>query len=207
MLEKPNIRDARIAACVRNQYDMSVGDATFLPLGADEDSAVYRVADDDLQPYLLKLRRGTFSEVSVHFPKLLADQGVVHVIAPLPTKTGQLWGRLDAWATILYPFIEGRDGYEVALSDQAWGDLGKTLKRIHTVDLPPTMLRCFRREEFSPGARECITQRTNPRHAPCCGLLQEVYASLSLQAGCLSPNRPACQNTTGPGATRDSHLV
>lgn len=57
---------------------------------------------------------------------------------------------------ILYPFIAGRDGFEVALSDDQWIDFGETLKGIHTAILPPALQARIPSETFSPHWREMV---------------------------------------------------
>ena len=47
MLEKPDIRDENIIACLLNEYGLLVVQVIFLPLGADLNTAVYRVVTDD----------------------------------------------------------------------------------------------------------------------------------------------------------------
>ena len=113
MLEKPDLLDDKIIACLQADYGLRVATIAFLPLGADLNTAVYRVTGDDGTSYFLKLRSGLFDETSVALPKFLSDQGIAQVIAPLATSTGQLWANLDAFKVILYPFIEGRNGYDV----------------------------------------------------------------------------------------------
>jgi hypothetical protein len=58
MLEKPNIADELIISCLQEEYDLRVAELTFLPLGADLGTAVYRVVADDGTAYFLKLRKG-----------------------------------------------------------------------------------------------------------------------------------------------------
>lgn len=156
MLEKPDLHDAKIVACLRNDYGIRAAQIAFLPLGVDRNTAVYRVVADDAAPYFLKLRAGVFDQISVTFPKFLSDQGVEHIIAPLTTKTGQLWTSLDAFTAILYPFVEGRDGYEVNLSDRHWREFGTALKRIHTAVVPPSLTRHLRQETYAPQWREIV---------------------------------------------------
>ncbi len=156
MLEKPDLRDEEIIACVQHEYGLGVAQLAFLPLGADLNTAVYRVVADDETTYFLKLRRGVFDETSVALPKFLRDQGIEQIIAPLATRTGQLWASLDAFKAILYPFVAGRDGYEVGLSDRQWGDLGAALKRIHTAAVPPALIRRIQQEVYSPQGREIV---------------------------------------------------
>jgi spectinomycin phosphotransferase len=156
MLEKPDLQDERVVACLQDEYELRVAHVVFLPLGADLNTAVYRVVTDDQTPYFLKLRRAVFDEISAALPKFLSDHGIVQVVAPLTTRTGQLWASLDAFKVLLYPFVEGHNGYEVALSDQHWSEFGRALKSIHTVDLPPTLSRHIQRETYSPQWRETV---------------------------------------------------
>jgi spectinomycin phosphotransferase len=156
MLEKPDLQDEKIIACLQDEYGLLVVQVAFLPLGADRDTAVYRAVADDETPYFCKLRRGVFDETSVALPKCLSDQGIVQILAPLVTKTGQLWANLDAFKVILYPFVEGHNGYEVDLSDRHWVDFGAALKRIHTAIVPPALIRRIQRETYSPQWREIV---------------------------------------------------
>ena len=47
MLEHPDLQDEHIIACVQDAYRVSVVHVAFLPLGADRNTAVYRVVADD----------------------------------------------------------------------------------------------------------------------------------------------------------------
>jgi spectinomycin phosphotransferase len=156
MLEKPDLQDEVIIACLRDEYDLPGVQVTFLPLGADWNTAVYRVAADDGTPYFLKLRGGTFDEISVALPRFLSDQGIEQIIAPRTTKAGHLWASLEPFKVILYPFVEGRNGYEVDLSDRQWGEFGTALRRIHTAEVPPALIRGIRQETYSPQWREIV---------------------------------------------------
>ena len=89
MLERPEIRDSQIAACLQREYGLRVSRIAFLPLGADRDTAVFRVVADDETPYFLKLRSGVFDETSVALPRFLSDQGISQIIAPLATNSGR----------------------------------------------------------------------------------------------------------------------
>jgi spectinomycin phosphotransferase len=58
---------------------------------------------------------------------------------------------------ILYPFVEGRNGYEVALSETQWVRFGAALREIHATSLPPTLVRRIPGETFSPEWRKMVT--------------------------------------------------
>ncbi|MBN1814613.1 MAG: aminoglycoside phosphotransferase family protein [Anaerolineae bacterium] len=156
MLEKPDIQDESIIACLQSEYGLNGVRLSFLPLGADRNTAVYRAVAGDETSYFCKLRSGVFDETSVTLPKFLSDRGIAQIIAPLETQAGRLWANLDIFKVILYPLIAGRNGYEVDLSERHWRDFGKALKSVHTVVLPPALIKRIRRETYSPKWREIV---------------------------------------------------
>lgn len=156
MLEKPDLKDGEIITCLKNEYGLSVDEIAFLPLGADLNTAVYRAVAGHETHYFVKLRRGDFDEASVAVPRFLSDLGIRQIIPPLPTQTGQLWTNLDPYKVILYPFVEGHNGFEVDLSDQQRVEFGTALRKFHTADIPAAITNSVRRETFSPRWRETV---------------------------------------------------
>jgi len=156
MLEKPDLQDQLIISRLQDEYGLQVNQLTFLPLGADVNTAVFCVVTDDETAYFLKLRKGDFDEITVAVPQFLKAQGIQSIIAPLETRAQQRWASLDPFKMILYPFIEGQNGYEVALSDHQWLDFGAALKGIHTARVPPALTKLIPRETYSPRWREMV---------------------------------------------------
>ena len=154
MLEKPALKDESIVTCLGTEFGLRVVEITFLPLGADLNTAVYRVVADNEMPYFVKLRRGDFDETAVAVPKYLSELGVKQVVPSLPTLAGRLWASLAPYIVILYPFIEGHHGFEVNLTDQQRVEFGAALRRIHTADIPASIAHGVRREGFSPQWRQ-----------------------------------------------------
>ena len=115
MLEKPDLAEELIRRCLRDEYGLTDVDVAFLPLGVDVNAAAYRVDAPGGEAYFLKLRRGAFDARSVELPKLLSDEGVRQVLGPVVTSEGRLWAVLDDYHTILYPFVEGWNGYDAPL--------------------------------------------------------------------------------------------
>src|SRR5215216_602011 len=156
MLEKPDLPDDVLIACLRHDYGLRIVKVEFLPLGNDPNTAVYRVVADDARPYFLKLRSGAFDEITVAIPRLLSDQGMAQIIAPIATSAGQLWTRVDAFAVILFPFVAGRNGFEVEVSDRQRVEIGAALKRIHTLAVPEALRQRIPRETYAPYWRELV---------------------------------------------------
>jgi spectinomycin phosphotransferase len=156
MREKPLLQDKRIIAQLWQAYGLQIAHIEFLPVGADYNTAVYRVVTKESVPYFLKLRKDDFEKISLLVPQFLHEQGIRQAIPPQKTKDAQLWTSLDGYACILYPFIAGRDGFEAVLSDDQWIEFGAALKGIHTVILPPALRARIPSETFSPHWRAMV---------------------------------------------------
>lgn len=156
MLTKPDIQNNRIVACLRDAYRLPVKQVTFLPLGADRNTAVYRAVADDGTQYFVKLRGGVFDETAVALSKFLSELGIKQVVAPVAASIGTLWVSLGALKLTVYPYVEGHNGFEVGLSDRQWRDLGIALKRVHTAVVPRVLARHIKREAYSPQWREKV---------------------------------------------------
>jgi spectinomycin phosphotransferase len=156
MLEKPDLSNEKIVACLHDTYGLTVTSIEFLPLGYDFYAAVYRVTASNGQTYFLKAKRGSVNELSVHIPQFLKEQGIEQVVAPLPTTTHELWGTVDEYTLLLYPFIEGELGMEVGLSDDQWTEFGVFLKRLHATRLPAEIQ--VQKENFVPQWSRVVRQ-------------------------------------------------
>jgi spectinomycin phosphotransferase len=152
MLDKPALDDEQIAACLWENYALTAAEIEFLPLGYDSDAGVYRVRADG-QDYFLKATRAPINALSVTLPPYLKTHGIEEVIAPLPTVTQALWGRIESYAILLYPYIEGKSGMELGLSDDQWIAFGAILKRLHATRLPANLLSQLPVEDFIPHPR------------------------------------------------------
>jgi spectinomycin phosphotransferase len=157
MREPLKLADETIIAALHAHYAMSIAALTFLPLGADSGSAAYRVQTAEGATYFLKVRAGAgFSLASLVAPRYFRDQGVPHIMAPLPTIAGALWAGAADFALSLYPFVDGRMGADGGLSEQHWHALGATLKQIHTDPLTPELRQIVPREAFVPSRRSVM---------------------------------------------------
>lgn len=158
MLEKPGISEETLRTCVQTAYSINIEHLTFLPLGYDINTAVYRIEAQNKSTFFLKLRTGLFDEIIVSLPHFLSTQGLAAIIPPLETRNHHLWGEMGKYKLILYPFIEGMNGYEASLSKPQWYAFGAALRFIHTIQLPAPLLTQIPRETFSPHWRESVRE-------------------------------------------------
>jgi spectinomycin phosphotransferase len=154
LLEEPDVSEAQIRSRLVEHYGLTIAQIVFLPIGADKDTAVYRVVAGDQTAYFLKLRRGDAEGISAILPKFLNDQGVKQIIAPIETSNQRLPPLIERYKMILFPYVEGRSGFDVELSDRNWAELGAGLKAIHTVAVPHVILKHLPRETFSAHWRD-----------------------------------------------------
>jgi spectinomycin phosphotransferase len=163
MLEKPDIPDEQILACLRAEYGLPILQLAFLPIGGDLSTAVYRAVTQDETSYFCKLKRTHFDPVSVALPAFLCEQGNSRVIPPLRTRSGELWAVMEEFHLILSPFVEGTSGYELELTERQWTAFGAAIRRLHTTGIPPALQSQLRREGYSPEWRD-----------PCHGILERL---------------------------------
>lgn len=149
MREQPDISEERLRACLQEQYALLPATVEFLPLGLDYSAGVYRVVSEDGTSYALKVTSRPFYEASFLVPAYLKSQGIVSIMAPLPTWENVLWTRLENWTVVVYPFIDGDTSW-TGMTDEHWQEVGETFRQIHEVVLPAHGFESLRRETFDP---------------------------------------------------------
>jgi spectinomycin phosphotransferase len=150
MLEKPDLPDEKILSCLRDRYGIAANSIAFMPTGNDSNSWVYRVGTDDGETYFLKAKKGSIYEPSVAVPHYLKDNGIEQVVAPLPTRLQELWQRLDQFALLLYPFIDGNNGMAAGMSNSQWIEYGAVVKAIHSDGIAAALAGQVPGETFQP---------------------------------------------------------
>lgn len=150
MLDRPKLSEERIKSVLSTSYHLPLAELEFLPLGADGQAAVYRVSAQDGRRYFLKVKTGKVNEAGLLVPTHLQQQGVRHLVAPLPTVDQALWQREHEFTLMLYPYVEGRSGLECGLSLDQWCALGARLRQIHATQVPPSLTEKLSCETFIP---------------------------------------------------------
>lgn len=153
---KQALSNQRIIDCLNAHYGIKVARLTFLPVGADMNASVYKAEAHDQSSYFIKLKRGHHHNISATIIALLHDAGIQHIIPPIKTNHGQPVQHIDDFTLIVSPFFEGQDEFNRDLTDDQWVTLGKVMKQIHEVDVPPSIQLMIRREDYSPKWREAV---------------------------------------------------
>ncbi len=145
MIERPDLSNEAITATLDVNWGIRVSDITFLPVGNETGTWVFRAGD-----YFLKMKRAQPPPAVVDVPRMLNDLGIRQVVAPVPMLSGAMFAPAADFWLILYPFIEGQSGMDAGLTDAQWVELGATLRQIHEARLPEEVQEQVAQETFVP---------------------------------------------------------
>ena len=155
-----------IVSILKEQYGIALDSLLFLPIGADLNAAVYK-AEAQGKSYFIKVKRDYNYDISLTITLLLDASGVKQVILPIRTANCEPAVSIENLSLIVYPFIEGEDGFKKDLSLEQWFILGKALRQVHEIELPTSLRNKIRRETFSNVFREQVkTILSMPKMAP-----------------------------------------
>jgi len=158
MIAKQSVSDQRIIDCLNAKYGIKVTKLTRISLGADIDASVYKAQTHDQASYFVKLRRGHHHDIGTIIQRLLYDAGIQQIIAPVKTNDDQATQAIDDCTLIVYPFIEGQDGFSQNLTDDQWITLGKALRQVHEFQVPAVIKDEIKRESYSPQWRQAVRE-------------------------------------------------
>lgn len=156
MLVKQSLSDQLIIDYLHVHYGIKVVALKFLPLGADRNASVYKAGAQDKFSYFVKLKRGHHPDIGLAIVQLLQVIGIQHIIPPVKTIQGYPTQSIDDFTLIVYPFIEGQDGFTHTLTDEQWFTLGKTLRQIHEIEVPSSLKQQIKQEIYSSKWREIV---------------------------------------------------
>lgn len=155
MQERLSIPDTLIIDCLKTSYGIQAETLKFLPIGADMNASLYK-AQGAKDSYFIKLRRGHHPATCVRVVELLHKAGVRQVIPTIKTVHGGHSQHIGDCTLIVYPFIEGQNGFNRRLTDHQWIELGKALRQVHELEVPSSIRSQVRKETYSPKWQEAM---------------------------------------------------
>lgn len=156
MIEKQFFSEQRIIDYLKNDFDITVDTLIFLPLGADIDASVYKAQTHDTLSYFVKLKRNNHADINVMLQALLHGAGIKEIISPITTQNGLPALHVDEFVLIVYPFIEGIDGFSHHLTNDQWVTLGRALRQVHECNIPLSIKNQIKSESYSPVWRDAV---------------------------------------------------
>jgi spectinomycin phosphotransferase len=156
MLEKHALPDQIIIKCLSTNYGIVVTDLKFLPIGADANASIYKAQTLDQSSYFIKIKLWHHHDIGIEIVELLQQVGVQQIIPHIKTIHGKSIQTINDFSLIVYPFVEGQDGFSRNLTDDQWIKLGKALKLVHEVEVPSSIKSNIRQEIYSPKWRDAV---------------------------------------------------
>ncbi|MDP1608070.1 MAG: phosphotransferase, partial [Chlamydiales bacterium] len=156
MLQSRPPSEPTMISCLKAHYGLEVASLIFLPLGADLNASVYKVQTFDQKYYFVKLKTGHHHDTGVEIVELLQVAGIREIIPPIKTIHGKKTQRIDDFTLIVYPFVDGQDGFNRDLTDDQWATLGNALRQVHEIEVPLSIQHKIRRETYSAKWREIV---------------------------------------------------
>lgn len=154
MKKKPSLQ--LLTECLKNDYGIQAASLVPLNLGADRDAWSYQAQTPDRSAYFVKLKRGHDHDMSAVLLSLLDEAGIQEIIPPVKTCHNRATQRIDHFTLIVYPFVEGSDGFSTTLTDDQWTGLGRVLRQVHEFTVPKSIEKQIRREIYSSQWREYV---------------------------------------------------
>jgi spectinomycin phosphotransferase len=147
-----------LAAGLRTHYGIEATAFEPAERGKDFDASVFRVWAGGAEPrYVVKTRpTDAPRDVAAAVARHVADAGVPGVVAPVPSLSGAVFAHVGDRALSVYPFVDGRHGIEMQLSDDAWRSFGSFARRLHATALPADLAAVIPRETYRPPQIERI---------------------------------------------------
>ena len=145
-----------VIICLNTDYGIEVVTLTLLPLGADMNASVYKAETHDRRSYFVKLKQGHHDDISVDNIRFVT--GIRHSTdyPPCQNNRWQLTQPINDFTLIVYPFVDGQNGFCRNLTDDQWVTLGNVLRQVHEIDVPPSIKERVRKEAYSSKWREIV---------------------------------------------------
>jgi len=161
VLEDPGLDELELTATLHLAYGTAASAFTFVP-GYDMRAASYGVTAPDGR-FFLKVRFGSVEEAPLLVPRALLDAGISNVLAPIRTRSSELWHPMgDGRTMVLYPFVAGRNAMVASMSVDQWRTFGTALRAVHDSGLEEYFADLLPAETFSlpsaPAVRAVLAQ-------------------------------------------------
>lgn len=145
-----------IVDCLLAQYEIKLVELNLLLLGADLNASVYQGKAQNGKTYFIKQKKGVHNDISCDVIALLENAGIQHVIAPIKNIQGNAITHVGDVSIIVYPFVEGCNGFQQNLTSAQWITLGRVMRVQHEISVPTEIAHKIRQETFSAKWREMV---------------------------------------------------
>jgi len=141
---------SNIQKIIETGYDLKINEIEKLNLGFDVNTKVFKISTIEQKHYFLKIRLKSFSESCINIPYWLSNNiGLKNVIDPIKTLDNKLYLMNSSSVFMLYPFINGKSGWDVTLTKEHFYKFGKFLYKLHSTEIPEKYINNIYKDEYN----------------------------------------------------------
>jgi spectinomycin phosphotransferase len=141
-----------LAEAIAAGYGIELVRITHLRGGLDSSASVHKASTRGGTEFVVKV--ASRLPVGTSLSLALADAGIPEVLAPRLTLKGEAALSFKRRMVLLFPFIDGVNGFERQLLFEQWGRVGKALVQVHRFELPPDLAASMGVEDFRVHGKE-----------------------------------------------------
>ena len=141
---------SNIQEIIEKGYGLSINKVERLNLGFDANTMVFKFSTFEQKQYFLKIRLKSFSKSCIDIPYWLSNNvGIKNVIDPIKTLNNELYFTNSSTFFMLYPYINGKSGWDVSLTEEHFFKFGNLLKKLHSENIPSKHLENIYKDEYN----------------------------------------------------------
>jgi spectinomycin phosphotransferase len=139
-----------IQEIILREYGFSTANIEELNIGLDVNTMVFKVSSIAQKQYFLKIRSKSFSESSINIPFWLSRKaGLSNIINPVETMDKKLYVKKSSSYIMMYPYINGKSGWDVTLTKEQFFEFGRFMHKLHSVKLPNNYLKTISMDKYN----------------------------------------------------------
>lgn len=155
MTKKQFPSDTYIIDCLNANFAIKAQIVTPILEGADMNAITYK-AQTSNNSYFVKVKHDCNNESNTTILELLHGSGIQQIIPPVKSIHSNSIIHVDNFSLIVYPFIEGVNGFSYKLTNKQWTILGKALRQVHDFTVPSPLLQHIKHETYCPKWRQTV---------------------------------------------------
>ena len=125
-----------IRKIIHTEYGFPILSIEPLNLGYDANTMVFKILSSGQQAYFLKIRSKYFSVSCNILFWLSQNAGLTNIINPIETLDKKLYVKTPSAYFMVYPYINGKSGLDLALTKDQFIEFGRFLKKLHSEKIP-----------------------------------------------------------------------
>ncbi len=143
-----NVPDATIEKVVRKGFGREIHDISFVPEG--ETGWLYKCVDSNGMPLIIKIQKKPIQHGTLAY-LALCNARYAHMPQPILNRRQKIWKRHWWYKYSLQEYIDLAPGSEIfAIDDKYLPQLGKALRDLHDMQLPPKVVSRLPKEKYRP---------------------------------------------------------